>query len=195
MKSSSHSFINFVNAGPILPPPDSLSQQIHIFFAVYDVEEMITTDYQFERSFQQNQSWLASIEHPNSPLCVNFMQTTWYEDADIEVINVPPGEQLRQLRTYDNDYFDKLDATADHNPLSEIQPDQMPQYDVKNQMQNQPFPWNECEIQEPEVFEDVKIRRETLIDGKVPIPFGTIPKTIDCNYERVKSGFIELSSG
>ena len=81
---------------------------------------MITTDYQFERFFSQKQSWLASTEHPNSPLCVNFLETTWYEGADIEVINVPPGNQLRRLGTYDNDYFDRLDATADHNPLSEI---------------------------------------------------------------------------
>ena len=95
------------------------------------------------------------------------------------------------LTTYDTTFDIKIDVTSDFRVPNLFTDVSMRQYPLKNQRQIAPFPWNECTIEEPNFAKDVKIRREQVFDGKVPISFGQAPKVVQpCNYERVVSGFI-----
>ena len=104
---------------------------------------------------------------------------------------MPDGVSLTLLGTYDTAFDSNIDVTLDFQVPTVFTDIEMRQYPVKNQRQIEPFPWNECAIEEADFAKDLKIRRELVSDEKVPIPFGQAPKTVQpCNFESVKSGFI-----
>ena len=85
-------------------------------------------------------------------MCVGFVDSTW-PDWPVS-FEASVDSDCVKLADFDDD---KLDIITSYAGFTMFHPKEMLTVPVINQKQHSPYPWNECEISEPDYIKEVLI--------------------------------------